>query len=600
MNREIRLISDSYHVIKTKLSKDYASYTGKEPYEVVYQNVHYHFEVKLDIEIEEIDQLQMWINQVEMEIDYKYAEDKILITTDRAVFYMIYGITNIQLEIFLANGEKLYLSSGFLAVAVEKKYQATMVSIQGMLDEIYRKEHALLYKQKTSNIGDILSKTLSKGNDKYDTQIDMLKYIVKTYRDNLPYFMQHTNYTSRQGQAIDAIDKLKAINNKNIDFMIRHPEYLKLTEGYSGLVINRKSYIPEKSLVDTKEYSYGTYENIMILSFLKELITSIHDLQSQLKEMTSNNYPIDQERQVIKEEYILSTVIIQQYLQMTFKDYQEELTEIARQMTELFVQYKNILKCPIEKMKKSPRPTPVFLELLHYRNIFTTMASWFNMSILELPKENILVHFSSADLIYEYYCLVHIFEILVALNFKEAKEKRRCYRYPMINRESNLDEMENTFYFYRDDMEITLYYQPIIYSDQVANDINLFRTDGSFYAPDFVLKKRYQGNESYGILDAKWRNRNVLMKRNIEGGLSDLVYKYFYSVVDKENLESVPFFWLIQGKDDFYKQKIYYHHAGKMSKMMSSKFRSATGIVQLTPDYGNQDLLKIIDSFIKG
>ena len=80
-------------------------------------------------------------------------------------------------------------------------------------------------------------------------------------------------------------------------------------------------------------------------------------------------------------------------------------------------------------------------------------------------------------------------------------------------------------------MYVTLYYQPVIYSDQTSttNSIDLFRTDRFFYTPDFILKRVVGNKTTYAIIDAKWRNRNTLLDKKKEGGMQDLVYKYLYS-----------------------------------------------------------------------
>ena len=116
--------------------------------------------------------------------------------------------------------------------------------------------------------------------------------------------------------------------------------------------------------------------------------------------------------------------------------------------------------------------------------------------ILLYLKKNILLHFYSADKIYEYYCLLGIIEAFSRLGFTELIQKRDKYIYDNIYSKLHNDEF-NTFYFVKDNIEITLFYQPMVYSkiSKKTNNINLFRTDGRYYSPDFIIKKRTDNKE---------------------------------------------------------------------------------------------------------
>lgn len=211
-----------------------------------------------------------------------------------------------------------------------------------------------------------------------------------------------------------------------------------------------------------------------------------------------------------------------------------------------------------------------------------------------------MLHFSTADTIYEYYCLLSIYDILISLGFSEVIEKREPYKYNVRSPFYSNTVEDNTFYFRNGNCEITLYYQPVIYSNfgQTTNNISLFRTDGSYYAPDYIIKKQTPNEISYGIFDAKWRNRSVLKSRESDGGLFDLAYKYLYSIVDAQTLKSVSMFWLLQGKDDAEFEQTYFHNHGRVSRTKSQQFQNATGIVRLTPRSGASELTQILRTFI--
>lgn len=130
-----------------------------------------------------------------------------------------------------------------------------------------------------------------------------------------------------------------------------------------------------------------------------------------------------------------------------------------------------------------PKPTADFLNKKHYRNIFFLINLWFSNERVSMPQNTEIVNFPNASIIYEYYCLFNILNIINDIGFKEDLDKRDCYNY-----EANINN-PNTFYFYDKNINITLYYEPKIYYEHFENDLFLMRVDKNFYKPDFVIKK---------------------------------------------------------------------------------------------------------------
>jgi len=275
------------------------------------------------------------------------------------------------------------------------------------------------------------------------------------------------------------------------------------------------------------------------------------------------------------------------------------------QCSSLLQQYAKALPCSYTALHRIPAPTHCFLEIYHYRQAYELMNRWFAVGDYILPNSNQILHFSSADSIYEYFCLLNLYDIFVDSGFTERTEQRSCYKYSCKDPRYVQCDIDNTFYFYRDKNEMTLYYQPIIYSEDnmTRNGITLFRTDEKqhsnnhewYYSPDFILKKQSPTGITYCILDAKWRPQKVLLDCEKSGGLCDLSYKYLYSVADENTLRSASFFWLLQGKDSG--QGTYYHNHGSISKNQSPHFRNSTGIVRLSPRFGCRSLVDILNVF---
>ncbi|MDA8226488.1 MAG: DUF2357 domain-containing protein [Desulfitobacterium hafniense] len=593
--------------VELQLSPAYSAFTGTEMVDVVYQGLKYDYILSGFDLLRPITNIELFVNNKPIKTEFSIAqEDGNPIAhihpqglASSEPFNLVYGITEITVHLEYANHTEQYLFSSHLAIAIEQRYRSTMDSIREMLDDIYVKDHALFYKGKPRNSCEF-PKYLRNQNSKYEEEIATLKTIIVALRKNLPYFSQSPRVMTVSEFRVDSFEKLHTVNSQNLCYIATHPEQLKQSYGTYGIFVNRHQMIPEKTLVSAQKFSRNTPENRIILSFVNTLLCYVNNRRIELKKALDGGISSVELNAAVRENYMLSTTIIQQYKQIAFKEYLLSLDEISTQFSILFAQYQRVLSCEFSLLRHAPEPTPVFLEIYHYRNIYEMINLWFGFGDFSIPAENILLHFSTADTIYEYYCLLCIYDILVSLGFKEVVEKREPYKYDIQSPFYVNTDKDNTFYFQNGNCEITLFYQPVIYSgfSQTTNNISLFRSDRSHYAPDFIIKKQTSSEISYGIFDAKWRNRSVLTNRESDGGLFDLVYNYLYSIADAQTLKSVSMFWLLQGKDDAEFVPTYFHNHGSISRTKSQQFRNATGIVRLTPKSGASELTQILRTFI--
>ncbi|MBQ7568074.1 hypothetical protein IJT17_04640, partial [bacterium] len=234
---------------------------------------------------------------------------------------------------------------------------------------------------------------------------------------------------------------------------------------------------------------------------------------------------------------------------------------------------------------------------------------------------------SSADRIYELYCLKTLRNIIEEAGYTEDKERRLAYDYPYrpsLQSYFYKYEGDNTFFFSHEESgcQLTLYYQPCIYvniEDELSNGISLVRVsiedskkspgkkesskkDVSklFYSPDFLLKRTDSYGTAYGIIDSKWRDRINNLK-----SLADMVDKYMHSIVDRRTWQPVRFMWLLQGKDDREYQPTYRRFSSSLfsdsldtGAHTPSWLNDSLGIVRLTPASGKEELASILDTFL--
>jgi hypothetical protein len=596
---QLQLIENGEKTPFMPLTPQYRSFADGEDVRVVYQDAEYDLIIQCDDSAGRAARISVLINNDEIGSLTGPDGGKANIGNKR-IFNMFFGAAEITVRLEFMDGTERYLFSPRLVIAVDKRHEDTLDSVRDILNDIYQKNHALLCQKGTRNSSS-LPKSLQNQNSKYEEEIGTLYSIVQVLHKNLPYFMQSPKYAAAHKQDIDSIQKLRSISNKNLQYIVTHPEHLRPSYSAQGVLINKTPLIPDKTLVNIVQYNYDTYENRTIIAFVKTLLQHIEVRRTELRRLLDSGINYVRPKEPVKSNYILSSSIIPQYTQTTFEKYYNSLCELKERFSNLFVQFIRALPCEASVLKAVPRPTPIFLEVYHYRNIYETIQLWFGFGDFDLPAESLALRLTSADVLYEYYCLLNIYDSLINLGFSEETGIRDLYVYQNVDSRFENTLTENTFYLKRDDVKVVLYYQPVIYSapGKTNNGITLCRTDRSYFTPDFVIKKQdADGNADYAIIDAKWRDRGALMNRDSPGGLYESVYKYYYSIVDSRTLLPCGFFWLLQGKDDLTHRLSYYHNQSAFSKSQPDRFKKRTGVVRLTPKSGIFEVTEIIRSFL--
>lgn len=601
MPATITLVPESSEKITLCLKKEFTRFNGRNSVDVVYQDAAYEYILSGTEFSRPIENLDFRINDKSIEIEYKQSIENETVfvkgKTNQYVkpFSLMYGITDISIEIEYTDGKLIYLFSSYLVIAIAVHGERNMESVSDMLDDIYKKDHALLRKNRTIN--DYISPNQLKSSaNKYAEEVASIKEIVNVLKSNSPFFRSNPHTKTVSNFQVDSFERLSRITPQSIQYIATHPEQLKQTFAPTGIVVNRQQMIPQKTLVNFQYFSSKTPENIAIVSFIESIRRRVEIRKQELQTSLAEGLGTVRPNQNIKKDYILSSTVIHKYTQLTFAGVLTELEVLCNQLSILLSEYKEIFSCEYSVLHQLPKPSPIFLEIYHYRKIYELMVKWFASGEFVVPTKENFLHFTSADTIYEYFCLLNMYDILLSLGFMEDDEKRKLYEYKCSDPRYMNTTGPNTFVFIRGNQEVTLYYQPVIYSspESTTNNISLVRTDKSYWTPDFIIKKVSSGMTTYGILDSKWRSREAIKKGGV---LQETVYKYLYSVADYNTQKSVQFLWLLQGKDD--NSRTYFHNSSRASRMLSNSFQKSTGIVRLSPKTGIFELMQILREFLQ-
>lgn len=594
------------------------TYMPQDTPDVVYQNAAYEYEIGDLASAVDVRSVDVFINGKRISSDFEINSavgDAISIYPQEGemrAFQQLYGLTYIAVRLLYEDGREEYLFSDWLAVAVPLERQELMDSVKDMLNDIYGKNHAMLYQNSFGVPLHVNGKQLEK-HESLDSELTLLARILHVFREEAPYFMEGAFQRTVSQYRLDRVEKLTSFTNRNLRFISTHPEELEHSPSNTGIYLNNQYFVPKRTLIQTQSFSCDTPENRTVLAFISLLIEHLTARERELRNsMDGAALFAKEDRGQLEKGYVLSTAIINQYVTFSLREYLQKISNLRHEFAGVLAQYRQMLPCHYQPLKGVPRPSPVFLEIHHYHSIYEMINLWFSGSDFRLPGKERVLRFTSADTIYEYYCLLTLYDIITGFGFKEksgGSGKNRShlhYSYLLSNPFYEESEGDNTFYFTNGHTNVTLYYEPVIYSGKVSttNGITLFRTTGrsnpehmNFYLPDFLLKKESVNGVSYGIIDAKWRPREILLSDK-SGGLKDLCFKYLYSIADSRTMKNVDFLWLLQGKDDD-SAPMYIHHNNGMSRSFGDKFRYATGIVTLTPRSGSRNLAKVIGTFLR-
>lgn len=584
------ILRSDEHTLELNLGNEIVS-KYKKIQEIVYQDLEY--ELILNLPPDEIIEVSVLVNNDDsawQEYIVMHSDSTRIEFTKKMGFNLLFGMAQFFVLLTLSDGTEKLMFSETLSVAVRENKKGIQDSLSEMISDILRKQSDFLYRGKIiSDSGRRLYK-----NSKINKEMDLLDRILYTYKINFPYFKSGLRYRMESATKIDNFERMSSLNPQTINYIVSHPEQLQQVKYKTGIYIQGYNFQPKKTLVSTVYENSNIYENRVIIGFLSYLKTYLTTKKTLAQQILAHSNTIIESKTTLKPGYILSDEMINLFITTDLEKYICEVETKLKETQKVYIQYRRIFNCEEEPITKVPQATTIFQNVHYYRSIFSQINGWFSMGEYDLSEERKILSFVTADQIYEYYCLLSIFESLNELGYTEDINKRHSYEYKLASKYFKEILEDNTFTFFNGENKVIIYSQPVIYSrySDTTNGITLFRTDGSYYRPDFIIKyvTKDRGNH-YAILDAKWRSHYTL-------DFKEMVYKYVYSIADDSGTSGRRFMWILKGKTDSAKPAIYRHNKGLISKNKGKVFENTTGIVEVTPKSGIRNLTDILSVFL--
>lgn len=499
--------------------------------------------------------LALDINKNNINIESFYINDEYIKITNswQSPFSDCFGV--IQFEISLAGIS--YVTDNINVMLNKTTF---INNITNMIDYIEMYCEDYLYEEHKN------SKTFNgiklNNNISIDSRLNLMNQVYNDYITCFSMFKNSAQTKLINTYEIRSFNKLYTIQPDTIQYILQHPEELQTVNYNSGILHNNQYFQPNKTLVNSVIYSYDIYENKIVLGFLKTILLELNKMLKDIKYL-KNSFTIPKE----KDGYIKSSYYIYRKSNTILSKYIGVINKLKNNFQRLYSEYLSIFNINDTIVSYPPNYTNIFRNIMPYRIIFKKITNWFKCGNYDLSKTNLLLSFLSLSKIYEYFCLIKINKSIIDLGF-DIKRKT-AYKYSESYYYKNTI-YNNTFEFVKDDINITIYFQPIIYgyinSRDIPNSIFLYRNtsislntniqintdnliskNGSYYTPDFLVKINKGLSTNYYIIDAKHSCINNIINYQ----LPFLVYKYLFSISTINYEDNLNGMSILCGKESY-------------------------------------------------
>jgi hypothetical protein len=358
--------------------------------------------------------------------------------------------------------------------------------------------------------------------------------VIEVYEENYGYFSNHKKAAVESVAAIVDATAMRMIDQESLRWIACNPDNLIQTDNESGIEVKGKNYIPSKIKTYLSKYSYDVYENRVVLGFLQKVIDYID------KQIAGFN------KEIIELKNIPESIVAKlpntheltgRCVYIYYKGIIERFNDKKNLLQEIYYRYEKMLDCSIEDISGIPKLTNTFKQVYHYRVCYECMVKWYETGDYTFDHLNYLFKLKALSRIFEYFCLINLQNALAQCGYVFQDASRILY-----DMESDAEDINNQYVFSGNGYELTLLYEPTIWTNKVNERVNLYSTGYNFskskwngkWTPDFVLKISSDYNEYYYILDAKYSNAQNVKKRY----MPELVLKYSTQIASKDKFFS--------------------------------------------------------------
>lgn len=536
------------------------------------QYVYYDYIYDLCLKTEEkinLEESEIFVNDEKIEFEKQRIGSEVIIKpikTDKKnkqnnkrarIFLDCPGYVDIFFVVSLSDGTKLKFRTEEYLVALLRKNDERNKELSAMVNYVWsNRENFLLYGQPQSRIKGGLKEN---GEKSLSGQLRLLEKIAVVYESSYGYFRANSRFCIKQTARIEDFERLQYVSPTTLQYIVSHPEQLRTVSQGGGIRIGNRSYQPQKTLMLQNVKSFDTYENRVILGFLRRVIDDTDTLYKKLPVTGKNSYSD-------KGEYIDLPGFLVMVSINEVERTKERIKFLNDKFRELWGLYSSVFSFAVEPLLYNPRPTAILLTVPQYNKVFELIQQWLCYGVYDFVGEEFLLSLMKISQLYEVFLLVKLLCFFKSHGYVYVDKDPKLFEYKSSAPwEYRNTRCQNTFTFYKSDYPsiiLTLYFQPVIYKrgteQNGKNGIGLYRDNskydwgdnvdskkGNYYTPDYLLKVEGDGFSCYLIMDAKFSERKNLIDYQIQ----DLIFKYLFTINAEEKKGKLSGVCVLYGKN---------------------------------------------------
>jgi len=537
------------------------------------------------------------IGYIQLEEQEGYVGGSVLFQTEYASnekmsaqpFLLQYDLVVLSFEMHFSDGSEKELFTEFLLCV--SKNQGDVENIQNMLSELESFNDTQIGGWLFSDANKDTLNGLHEGKwhryayKSLSSYIKLLEEISVCYKNNYSYFKALGKHTITRSSVLSSYKNVKTVTADGFCWLMQNSDQLSQVSCPSGIQYYEKHYLPLRVKTDINNKSWDVYENRIVVCFLYTILNNAQLIYKEFhRDVIEEEHVIAKIHANVPKEYQAPIITIKS-LQVSFcRILLEKLSFVIDTIQMLYRQYMSLFGVLITVLSSLPRKTKTFQEIKPYSQVFEIILRWFRYGEFSLTKDRLILQVKTLDKLFEYYCLYKLLKLFADYGFQEANVEYPVFKYEYSVTDGLYQQekdVANTYILYKDDVEVTLYYQPVISSIRFENNISLYRTTKyygrpDYYAPDFVLKfNNSYGDEGYVIFDSKFSSRRSILKYH----LSETIRKYSSEMAIAKENRMPKMVWILQGRANVNENIIWRYHNSPLA--MQYKPETSYGIISI-------------------
>jgi len=516
----------------------------------------------------------------------KYREDIFA----KQPFLLHYDLVVVSFILSFVDGSSMEYFTDFLLCV--SRSQEDVTNIQNMLQDLIAFDDSQVGEWIFSHTKQGMSNSLYEGKwnkhayKSLSSYIQLLEQVITCYKNNYAYFKMQGKHTIKRSDVLVPYEKVKRVTRDSFTWVVQNADQLAAVPYMSGIQYQGKSYLPYRIKTDISKKSWDVYENRVIINFLHTVLLNAKQIFAEFdKDILNEERIISRIHGNFPKEYYAPIITIKS-LQVSFcRILLGKLNHSIDILQDLFKQYETLFDIPISILTALPRKTSTFCEIKSYAQVFEIIINWFQYGEYSLEKERLILQVKTLDKLFEYYCLLRLLKLLADNGFQRVDTKEPVFKYDYTLADENYQnekDVANTYLLSKNNVVVTLYYQPVISAVQFENNLTLYRTTKppagkpDYYTPDFVLKfSASEHDEEYVIFDAKFSSRTNIKNHS----LPEVIRKYSCELCVAADNRAPKMVWIMQGRVNSGEKVIWRYH----NSPLASKYQPSTsyGIVSV-------------------